>query len=44
MLTTKENKFKIEGVLSEIDIKPGSFVKNGTTVQSIGGVIKIRVK
>lgn len=44
MLTAKENKFKIEGVLSEIDIKPGSFMKNGATVQSIGGVIKIRVK
>lgn len=43
MLQTKENTVKIEGILSEIDIKPGSFVKNGTTVESVGGVIKVRV-
>ena len=43
MLQTKENTVKIEGILSEIDIKPGSFTKNGATVESVGGVIKVRV-
>lgn len=43
MLRQTENKVKIEGILSEIDIKPGSFNKNGQTVESIGGVIKIKV-
>lgn len=43
MLQTKENTVKIEGILSETDIKYGSFTKNGSTVKSIGGVIKIRV-
>lgn len=43
MLQSKENKVKIEGILSEIDIKKGSFQKNGATMNSIGGVIKIRV-
>lgn len=43
MLQTKENTVKIEGILSEIDIKQGSFAKNGTTVESVGGVIKVRV-
>lgn len=43
MLNSKENKVKIEGILSEIDIKKGSFQKNGATVNSIGGTIKIRV-
>lgn len=43
MLQTKENTVKIEGILSEIDIKTGSFTKNGATVNSIGGSIKVRV-
>lgn len=43
MLRQAENKVKIEGILSEIDIKPGSFKKNGQTVESIGGTIKIKV-
>lgn len=43
MLRQAENKVKIEGILSEIDIKPGSFQKNGQTVESIGGTIKIKV-
>ena len=43
MLQTKENTVKIEGILSEIDIKTGSFTKNGATVESVGGVIKVRV-
>lgn len=43
MLQSKENRVKIEGILSEIDLKPGSFKKNGQEVNSIGGSIKIRV-
>lgn len=43
MLQTKENTVKIEGILSEVDIKTGSFTKNGATVESVGGVIKVRV-
>ena len=38
-----ENKVIIEGILSEIDLKYGSFNKNGTQMKSIGGNIKIRV-
>lgn len=37
------NVVKIEGILSEIDLKKGSFTKNNTVVDSIGGVIKVRV-
>ena len=43
MLRQAENRCKIEGVLAEIDIKPGSFVKNGQTVESIGGSIIVKV-
>ena len=43
MLQTKENTVKIEGILSEIDIKYGSFKKNGTDVNSVGGTIKVQV-
>lgn len=43
MLQQKENTVKIEGILSEIDIKTGSFKKDGVDTNSIGGVIKIRV-
>ena len=43
MLQTKENTVKIEGILSEIDIKYGSFMKKGVNTNSIGGVIKVRV-
>lgn len=38
-----ENKVKIEGILSEVDIKKGSYVKNNKNVESIGGTIKIKV-
>ena len=38
-----ENKVIIEGILSEIDLKYGSFNKNGTQMKSIGGNIKVRV-
>lgn len=43
MLESKENNVRIEGLLSEVDIKEGSFQKNGQTMESIGGSIKIRV-
>ena len=43
MLRQAENRCKIEGVLAEVDIKPGSFVKNGQTVESIGGSIIVKV-
>jgi hypothetical protein len=43
MLKQAENNCKIEGILSEIDLKTGSTVKNGKTVEYIGGSIKVRV-
>lgn len=43
MLRQAENRVKIEGVLAEVDIKPGSFTKNGQTVESIGGSIIVKV-
>ena len=43
MLKQAENNCKIEGVLSEIDLKAGSIVKNGKTVEYISGAIKVRV-
>ena len=43
MLRQAENRVKIEGILSEIDIRPSSFIKNGQTVESIGGTIKVKV-
>lgn len=43
MLESKENVVKVEGILSEVDLKKGSFQKNGSTMESIGGVIKVRV-
>lgn len=43
MLKQAENSVKIEGILSEIDLKTGSTVKNGKTVEYIGGSIKVRV-
>ena len=43
MLRQAENRVKIEGVLAEVDIKPGSFMKNGQTVESIGGSIIVKV-
>ena len=44
MLRQAENKVRIEGILSEINLKYGSYVKNGTTVDNIGGNIKVLVK
>ena len=43
MLREAENVVRIEGILSETDLKYGSFEKNGATVNSIGGIIKIQV-
>ena len=43
MLRQAENRCKIEGVLAEVDIKPGSFNKNGQMVESIGGSIIVKV-
>lgn len=43
MLRQAENRVKIEGILAEIDIKPGSFNKNGQTMESIGGSIIVKV-
>jgi hypothetical protein len=42
-LKQAENSVKIEGILSEIDLKTGSTVKNGKTMEYITGSIKVRV-
>ena len=44
MLRQAENKVVIEGLLSEIDLKYGSFNKNGTPVKTVSGTIKVRVQ
>lgn len=44
MLRQAENNVKIEGILSEIDLKYGSYVKNGNTIDTIGGSIKVLVE
>lgn len=43
MLKQAENTVRIEGILSEINLKYGSFVKDGRTVDTIGGNIKVLV-
>ena len=43
MLESKENSVKIEGILSEIDLEAGSYMKGGKSVDKIGGSIKVRV-
>ena len=43
MLRQAENRVRIEGSLAEIDIKPGTFNKNGQTMESIGGSITVKV-
>ena len=43
MIRQAENRVKIEGILAEIDIKPGSFTKNGQKMESIGGSINVKV-
>ena len=42
-LREAKNEVRIEGILSEINIKLGSFEKNGKTVENISGVINVRV-
>lgn len=43
MLREAKNVVEISGYLSEMDIEPKNYVKNGATVEAIGGSIKIRV-
>lgn len=43
MLRQAENRVRIEGILSEINLKYGSYQKNGRTVDNIGGDIKVLV-
>lgn len=42
MLRQAENVVRIEGILSEVDLKTGSFTRNGQNVDSISGIIKIK--
>lgn len=44
MLDCKENKVRIEGILSEVNLKHSSFQKNGKEMKALGGEIKIRVE
>lgn len=43
MLRQAENSVKIEGILSEIKLEYGSYLKDGKTVENIGGSITVRV-
>ena len=43
MLRQALNEVFIEGILSETDIKKGSYDKDGKTIETIGGTVKIRV-
>ena len=42
-LRQAENRCRIEGYLSEINLKYNSFVKNGVNTEAIGGFIKVLV-
>lgn len=44
MLRQATNKCRIEGILSEINLKYGSYVRNGATIDTIGGDIKVLVQ
>lgn len=44
MLREAENRVKIEGILSENNLKYGSFMKDGKRVETIGGLIKVQVE
>lgn len=44
MLRQAENRVKIEGILSEIDLKYGSYERDGSTVDTVGGNIKVLVQ
>lgn len=43
MLKQAENRVKVEGVLSEIDIKPTTFKKNGVDQEALTGSIMVKV-
>lgn len=43
MLRQAENRVKIEGILSEVDIKPLTFKKNGQDAEAISGSIIVKV-
>ena len=43
MLRQAENRVKIEGILSEIDIKTSTFKKDGRDMDAIGGTIIVKV-
>lgn len=43
MLRQATNTVKVEGILSEIDIKPSTFKKNGKDMEAIGGTIIVKV-
>lgn len=43
MLKQTENRCKIEGTLSEIDLRPTSFKKDGRDVEAVGGSIIVKV-
>lgn len=43
MIREAENIVRVEGILSETDLKYGSFEKNGEKRNSIGGIVKIQV-
>ena len=44
MLKQKENRVKVEGILSEIDINPTTFKKDGKDVEAVGGSIVVKVE
>lgn len=39
-----ENDVKIEGILSEVDLREGEYDKNGRKMPYIAGTIKVRVQ
>lgn len=43
MLREANNYVKIDGILSEIDLKDDSFAKDGKTIEVIRGTLKVRV-
>lgn len=44
MFRQAENKVEIVGILSEIDLKYGSFMRNEESVETVGGIIKVLVE
>lgn len=43
MLNSKENKVKIEGIVSEVEFEDGTFTKNGVEQKCFKGITKVRV-